>query len=347
MEPADAAPNVPRRAVQPTARPTSDTKKIFPPADPVPNTMAPKSFNLSQDWTEVTMVANTFKVLHALAFPLVQYLLQLSKNSEHPFKVIWQSYLDKEKGLTAESSFHAVKSLMGLKNIDDYRRILLQCPGITEYLTIQRSDPKYNSKLKYKLIKTFTAATEIIAPITNPATSSTPTIHSITATANVRKENDPEPQRLEPKGQPKYPDILSSDYVKISISHDDKSFEKFFYQAYPLITSWCVAPENNSTTLSKRWKYATERGLSPLSNWELVFELLEIHDLEEFCDIVRHADQIQETFDLIWRTPHLYYLPLYDREYPTPDISPSIMAKTTKIDEVFRRRTRETTRTHC
>ena len=74
---------------------------------------------------EVTMAGDSFRLFHPLAFQYVEALLSLPANHNHPFRGEWQAFKDCEKGLTADSTWHAVKNLMALKNIDDYKNVIL------------------------------------------------------------------------------------------------------------------------------------------------------------------------------------------------------------------------------
>lgn len=83
---------------------------------------------------EVTMVSDSFKTFHPLAFKYVETLLALPVNHNHPSRGEWQSYKECNKGLTAASTWHAIKTIMGIKNIDDYKNVILRCPDIKSYL---------------------------------------------------------------------------------------------------------------------------------------------------------------------------------------------------------------------
>jgi hypothetical protein len=74
----------------------------------------------------------------------------------------WNDYVDREKGLTENSSFYAVKMITGIKNIDDYRKILQKCPQLNNYLAIKRADPGYSSKIIYRVLKLPSKAKERI-----------------------------------------------------------------------------------------------------------------------------------------------------------------------------------------
>ena len=54
---------------------------------------------------------------------------------------------------TEDSSWYAVKNIMNIKNIDDYRKIVIRCPNIKSYLQIHRTDQRFNSKMTYKILK--------------------------------------------------------------------------------------------------------------------------------------------------------------------------------------------------
>ena len=308
------------------------------------------------EWIEVTQTAS-FKDLHSTAFPIVQHLLQLEENQAHPFKLEWQDYLERQKGLTAESSFHAVRTITGIKNIDDYKNILLKCPQITEYLAVKRADPRYNSKIIYQVLKLLPTARE--RHPSTPQESQAPTIatdekHSYAAivqapmiqhvsapgTAPDDSNRRNVTQTIRSIGQPKVGEITDQ-YVRISTLHDDQSFEKFLYEAYPLITSWCADSSNSSAILSVRWASATEHGLHPYADWPLASRSLGITTLQEFCDLLRESTTLQESFYIMWRAPFMYYIPLYMQETPsTPmeDIpfevhTDAVESNLTKIEE--------------
>ena len=302
-----------------TGKETSATSRAVPPTttrgtyakalqvEPLPVATP----TMLDEWTEVTMVANTFKQLHKVVFPLTQYLLSLPEHGAHPYKTEWQTFLAKEKGLTADSTYHAVKSLMGLKNIDDYRKTVLKCPKITDYLAIQRSDPRYTSKIEFKLLKQIPTAQEQSHTITETTTtvgtiSPRATVHSIRANEPASTDYGSAPA---PTGQPKYPDTLAPEFIKISTDDNDKSFDNFMYQAFPIINSWCADTKNSESILSIKWHDAIAKGLSPLSDWNVASELLQTPDLRSFCDLVRESDIVQGTFDLVWRHPYMYYIP--------------------------------------
>ena len=102
---------------------------------------------------EVTMAAASFTSFHPLAFQYVEALLSRPANQNHPFRGEWQAYKDCAKGLTATSTWYAVKTIMGLTNIDDYKNVLNRCPGITQYLHIRRTNQRYTSKITYSVLK--------------------------------------------------------------------------------------------------------------------------------------------------------------------------------------------------
>jgi hypothetical protein len=75
--------------------------------------------------TDVTKAGDSFRLFDPIAFQYVEALLSLPANQNHPFRGEWQAFKDCERGLTADSTWYAVKNLMALKNIDDYKNVIL------------------------------------------------------------------------------------------------------------------------------------------------------------------------------------------------------------------------------
>jgi hypothetical protein len=331
--PLDTRSTSPERAVQPLVQ-TDTPRLISPKNNPPIATSTSKAMAATvkpAEWKEVTMSAS-FKDLHTVAFPIIQFLLQQPVNRDHPFRTEWNDYLDCGKGITENSSFYAVKMITGIKNIDDYKNLVQKCPQLQEYLAIKRADPKYSSKIIFRVLKLPSKAKERIdvdlATKATPskakkridvdlATKETPvdpsaTIRSVNAPAELPpSDTDKGPASSTSRGQLKATGDIPKTHVRISLYPNNQSFEKFLYQAYPYITSWCTDNKNCNTVFAQKWNRAIEHGLSPLSPWEFVFELLEIKFLHEFCQLICQSQLIQDKFDLIWDTPYLYYLPEY------------------------------------
>jgi len=298
MTPLDTRSTSPERAVQPLVQ--TDTPRLISPKNNLPivtsTSKAMAATVKPAEWKEVTMSAS-FKDLHTVAFPIIQFLLQQPVNRDHPFRTAWNDYLDCGKGITKNSSFYAVKMITGIKNIDKYKNLMQKCPQLKEYLAIKRADPKYSSKIIFRVLKLPSKTKERIdvdlAMKETPskakkridvdlATKETPvdpsaTIQSVNAPAELPpSDTDKGPASSTSRVQLKATGDIPKSHIRISLYPNDQSFEKFLYQAYPYITSWCTDKQNCNTVFAQKWNRAIEHGLSPLSSWEFVFELLEI-----------------------------------------------------------------------
>ena len=263
--------------------------------------------------TEVTMASESFRPFHTLVFNYVEAILSLPANRNHPFRGEWNALKDCNKGITAESTWHAVKNLMGITNIDDYKNMILRCPGINSYLRIQRTNQRYNSKITYYILKpvpvvakpsetTIPAQDSVTSRASIKHLSSNPSATAIPQTIDIDHVNTPEPvPRVMPVPTATDLSHIPEGYIRVTSNWDDKSFENFFYQAFPSINAWCNA--NPQTLQAQLWNQAITSGLHQNTTWATVSQTLGVPHLSLFYAFLTDISTVKQQFDLQWLFP--------------------------------------------
>ena len=287
----------------------------------------------SENTFEVTMAAASFTTFHPLAFQYVEALLSRTAYQNHPFRGEWQAYKDCAKGLTANSTWYAVKTIMGLTNIDDYKNVLNRCPGINQYLHIRRTNQRFNSKITCSVLKPVPdiPITPTAVPITHDSDHPSASVRHVTHTAP--QDNNPQARprnTMQPNDQnitttvpdaPRSPSparltLLQDGYAIVTANWADKSFEQFFYQAFPIVNAWCAA--NPTTSNGQVWDQAIKTGLPPIASWTTVSQALAIENLRMFYTFLTKMDTVQRVFDLQWISPNSFS---YRQEHASASIT--------------------------
>ena len=88
-----------------------------------------------------TITMTKFDKFQARIFPVISAITVSKQHQEHPFSNLWKQAL-KAPGhaITSESTFRSIHKVLPVENLQDYRRFLLECPSINDYLTFKDSN---------------------------------------------------------------------------------------------------------------------------------------------------------------------------------------------------------------
>jgi len=96
-------------------------------------------FSIPEPWME-TVTPGKFDRFQAVIFLAVEHIISQPEYCQHPFTKKWESLKRRPKTpMTQEITWRNVKTILGIKDIFEYKDFLQRCPNLNNYIRIQTS----------------------------------------------------------------------------------------------------------------------------------------------------------------------------------------------------------------
>ena len=240
-----------------------------------------------------TITMTKFDKFQAEIFPIVSKITTLKQYQDHPFAVLWKQAIEHPGNTFNENStLRSIHKLLPVENLQDYRRFLLECPTLNNYVTFKDSaqttagfEVYFNEvKIKQLLRK-------------NDDEHGTKDEGTDLTSFNMLADGTVDPSRS---------DTVTTDdqenYLECFGSRTD--FRGLWTQVCFILNTFAVeSPDDEITTKWKKWQ---QTGLNIRSDLQKVKRIMNLDSLSDLFCFLRDCPPVSTFLDLKWDNKIMY-----------------------------------------
>ena len=269
-----------------------------------------------------TITMAKFDKFQTKVFPVLSKIIQKKQFKSHPFSGMWNGALQHSSNpLTAESTLRSIQKVLPVENLQDYRRFLLECPSIEQYIWFRDStlttagfDVHYRQQSIEDLLQDGTV-------------EKSSSVDTDTSSFDMLPDSDLQKQDI---SQP-----IQGSTVKFQTCTGSKTdFFPFWTQICLLLTSHAAA--NPMDQWSTKWSDWQKKGLSLHPDFQQVKQILAVPSLAELYLLLRSCQPVMDLLDVRWDHQILYQFRIPSNPAPAnaPDIASAASSETGTISNI-------------
>ena len=243
-----------------------------------------------------TITMTKFNRFQAAIFPIVDKIVHLEKHKDHPFTLLWQEYTKHTTApghtFTSESTFRTIQKILPVENLQDYRKHLLECPTLTEYVVFQESK---SSKAGFDVHFRDDKISKLM-------------MHELDSKTNGDEmgEFSSFDMLIEPAADHSKTDSEDTEDQEqfIECFGTKTDFPPLWTQVSFILNTHLMDYPTDSLTL--KWKQWQKNGVTLRSTFQQVKQMTTITSLTELYFFLRDCQPIQEFLEVKWNDRILY-----------------------------------------
>jgi len=259
--------------------------------------------DISNDRFEIASL-RTFDKFHGRMYHVIHSIVHKSQNQGNKFCIEWikaekhPSHVFDEK-----ATFRTIQKLFKIKNLQEYREFLLNCPEISNYVTTRNRD---TDGISFEFDYFFHQPKRPV-PIKPVASDTTTTVKD----SNVANPTYAEAVMLAEDSKPAAKPNLdvntavdSEGYISCVGNKDD--FGALMNKVWLIMSSYAVAmPHDDASTLWTKW---VDQGLTSNSTFQDVKRITAMPGLDEFYFYLSDCPPVTTVLDIKWDHKILYWV---------------------------------------